>query len=304
MRYRQVIKSALKQEEKKEAMHIKALEKQILSKIQEEKILDQEVKTYFPQRNSFWTNKLPYAFAILLLFVLFFGISTRNPAMAKGTILDVLINLKNQLQQELTSLLSNDPSYRDKNTQKYKQAQKEWCSVSARAPEEQEKAVSAIRDFLDRPDANVEYECAVRNPNKPNEKPQTETYKVDFDRFFIDTKINRVIEMSLIEDNNWGVNKDGSRWFSQRKRYDYTPKYNQTETEQLAYNFIKNHEKSIGKIDLQSLSLETNVKDREDNKIEYHLIWKGKIDGESTPQLAITFTQGGQLVNFSNHLFK
>ncbi|HCE30935.1 hypothetical protein A2778_05715 [Candidatus Daviesbacteria bacterium RIFCSPHIGHO2_01_FULL_40_24] len=304
MKLKNVIKSVFEKEGQKDTMHIKALEKQILSKIHEEEDLDQEVKTYFPQPKSFWTTKLPYAFAALLLFVLFFGISTKNPVMAKGTILDVLINLKNQLQQELTTLLSNDPSYRDKNTQKYKQAQKEWCSVSASAPEEQEKSVAAIRDFLDRPDASVEYECAVRNPNKPDEKPQTETYKADFDRFFIDTKTNRVIEMSLIEDNNWGVNKDGSRWFSQRKQYDYTPKYDQAEAEQLANDFIKNHEKSIGKIDPQLLLLETHLKDGDDNKIEYIFIWKGKTDGGFTPQLTITFTQGGQLVNFSNLLFK
>lgn len=302
MKYKHIIKSAFEQEERKEATHIKALEKQLLSKIQEEKDLDQEMRTYFPRRNSFWTSKLPYAFAVLLLFVLFFGISTRNPAMAKGNIIEALVNLKNQLQQELTNLLFHDPNYRDKGTQKYKQTRQEWCSVSARSPEEQEKAVAAIRDFLDRPDAHVNYECVIANPNKPDEKPQTETYKVDFDRFFIDTRTNLIREMSLIEDNNWGVNKDGSRWFSQRKQYDYAPNYDQAGAEQLALDFIRNHEKSVGKVDLQPLVLETYTKDRDDNKIEYNFTWKGKTEEDFTPQLTITFTQAGQLIHFLNHL--
>ncbi|OGE29670.1 hypothetical protein A3C29_06570 [Candidatus Daviesbacteria bacterium RIFCSPHIGHO2_02_FULL_40_16] len=300
MKLKNVIKSAFEQQEQKDTMHIKTLEKQILSKVHEEEDLDQEVKAYFPQRKSFWANSVPYVFAALLIFVLFFGISTKSPAFAKGSILDALISLKNQLQQELTQLLSNDPSYRDKSTQKYKQAQQEWCSVSARAPEEQEKAVAAIRDFLDRPDANVKYDCVIRNPKNQSE-PVLETYNVDFDQFVIDIKTNRVIEMFFREETNWGENKDGSRWFSPRKQYDYTPRYTQAEAEQLARDFIKNHEKAIGKIDLDKLTLETGVKD-ENSEVTYFFIWKGEPKEDYIPQLDITFTQGGELVRYSNKL--
>src|SRR3989338_1403319 len=143
-------------------------------------------KTFTPAPRPFWTFRFPLAFATVVLLVFFVGVLTNNsPVFAKGSIIDALINLKNQLQQELTQLLSNDPTYRDKNTQKYKQTQQEWCSVSARPPEEQEKAVAAIRDFMDRPDANVEYECVVRNPNNQDEEPLIETYTLDFDRFII-----------------------------------------------------------------------------------------------------------------------
>lgn len=301
MKYRNAIKSAFEQEEHKESMHIKALEKQILSKIQEETIPVQEVKTYFPQRNSFWTTKLPYAFAVIIIAVLFFGLTINSQVMAKGNILDALINLKNQLQQELTNLLSNDPSYRDKNTQKYKQAQKEWCSVSARAPEDQEKAVAAIRDFLDKPDANVEYECVARNPNKPNEKPRTEAYTVDLNRFVVDTRTNQVIEMSP-KQGTWGENKDGSRWFSPQKQYDYTPRYTKAEAEKLARDFIAKHEKSIGRIDLDKLTFESGVKDENDDQINYFFIWKSEPKNADIPKLIITFTQGGELINFSNQL--
>lgn len=294
MKYKNVIKAAFEQEERKDAMHIKALEKQILSKIHDEEDLEKEVKTYFPQRKSFWTTSLPYAFATIVLVVLFFGLTTNSQVMAKGSILEALMNLRNQLQQELSNLLSNDPSYRDKETQKYKQTQQEWCSVSARAPEEQEKAVAAIRDFLDRPDAKVEYECVVRNPNKPDEKPLIETYSVDFDLFIIDIKTNKVIEMSP-KQGTWGENKDGSRWTSPEKQYDYTPRYTQAEAEELSSEFITNHEKAIGKIDLDKFTLETGVKGENADKVNYFFIWKN-----DKQKITITYTRGGQIVHFSN----
>jgi hypothetical protein len=302
MKYKDVIKSTFEQQEQKETMHIKALEKQILSKIHEEEDLDQEVKTYFPQRKSFWTTKVPYAFAVIVLMVLFFGLSTNSQVLAKGSILEALVNLRNQLQQELTNLLFNDPSYRDKETQKYKQTKREWCSVSARVPEEQEKAVASIRAFLGRPTANVEYECVVSNPNKPDERPLIETYTVDFDRFVIEIKTNQVIEMMPKEENSWGEDESGSRWTGPKKQYDYTPRYTQSDAEQLARDFIKNHEKSIGKIELDRLTLETGIKDDGEGKVNYFFIWRGEAKDGYIPQLNITFTQGGDLVHYSNQL--
>src|SRR3989344_4919382 len=302
MKLRNIIRSFFLQESKKEFKHISMLEKQILARVREEKELEVELdKTFTPAPRPFWTFRFPLAFATVVLLVFFVGVLTNNsPVFAKGSIIDALISLKNQLQQELTQLLSNDPSYRDKSTQKYKQSQQEWCSVSARPPEEQEKAVAAIRDFIDRPDANVEYECVIRNPKNQSE-PVLETYNVDFDQFVIDIKTNRVIEMFFREETNWGENKDGSRWFSPRKQYDYTPRYTQAEAEQLARDFIKNHEKAIGKIDLDKLTLETGVKD-ENSEVTYFFIWKGEPNEDYIPQLDITFTQGGELVRYSNKL--
>src|SRR3989339_1772655 len=212
MKLRNIIRSFFLQESKKEFKHISMLEKQILARVREEKELEVELdKTFTPAPRPFWTFRFPLAFATVVLLVFFVGVLTNNsPVFAKGSIIDALINLKNQLQQELTQLLSNDPTYRDKNSQKYKQAQQEWCSVSARPPEEQEKAVIAVREFLDRPDANATYEC-IRNPNEnENEQPRVESYIVDFDRFIIDTETNLIVEMSP-KEGNWGTNKDGSK---------------------------------------------------------------------------------------------
>lgn len=337
MKLKNIIRTFFLQESKKEFRHISALEDQILSKVREEHRLEEELdKSFSPAPKPFWTFRFPLAFATVVLLLFFVGIlSTQSPVSAKGSIIDALISLRNALQQELTNLLTTDPSYRDKNSQKYKQAQQEWCSVSARPPEEQEKAVTAIREFLERPDANVTYEC-IRNPNEnEDEQPRVESYIVDFDRFIIDTETNLIVEVSP-KEGNWGTNKDGSKWFSPQKDYDYTPRYTLAEAEVLAREFIQDHQKAIGKIDLNSLTLETESKGENEQNTNYFFTWKGerkkrkldhayttcradikKEDADSfrdgmpcitvkeeffTPQLSITFTQGGQLVNFINEL--
>jgi len=307
MKLKNIIRSYFLKESKKEFKHISDLEKQILMRVREEKELEAELdKNFTPAPRPFWTFRLPLAFATIVLLVFFVGVLSNNsPAFAKGSIIDALIGLKNQLQQELTQLLSNDPSYRDKDTQKYKQTQQEWCSVSARPPEEQEKAVAAIRDFMDRPDADVEYECVVRNPNKPDEEPIIETYTLDFDRFIIDIKTNQVIEMAAIE-GTWGENKDGSRWSSPEKEYDYTPRYTQLEAEKRAREFITDHQTALGEVDIDKLTLTREINKDESGNINYFFIWKGDFREENdetfTPQLTLTMTQGGQIVHFSNQL--
>ena len=285
MKLKNVIKNTFEEQEEKELPHISSLEKKIQAKIRGDKI-----------RKSFWITKNPYAYATLVIFIMLFGFTMSSPVMAKSSIVESLISLKNGLQQESTNLLNSDPSYRDNNTQKYKQTRQEWCAVSARSPEEQEKAVDSIRDFIDKPGANVVYECVSRNPNKPDEKPQTESYTLDFDRFIIDTKTNRIIQMTH-KEGTWGENKDGTRWFSAQKEYDYTPRYTQAEAGQLARDFIAKHEKALGKIDLDKLAFETGIKDDGTGKVNYFFIWKNK-----EQNVTIAFTQGGQLVSFFNTL--
>ena len=337
MKLRNIIRSFFLQESKKEFKHISMLEKQILARVKEEKELEVELdKSFLPQPRPFWSFRLPLALATTILLIVFVGfLSSKTPVSAKGSIIDALISLRNALQEQLTDLLTNDPTYRDKDSQKYKQAQQEWCSVSARPAEEQEKAVTSVREFLDRPDASINYEC-IRNPNEnPDEQARVESYTVDFDRFIVDTKTNLIVEMSP-KEGTWGTNKDGSRWFSPQKEYDYTPRYSLAEAEVLAREFIQNHEKAIGKIDLKNLNLETGSKGESEKNINYFFTWRGetkrrkldhpyttcradikKEDADSfenglpcitvkdenfTPQLTITFTQGGQLVNFINEL--
>lgn len=336
MKLKNVIKKTIEQVEKKDLTHINILEKQILSKISKEKSLDKEMKDYFPPQKSSWVSILPYAFAAIFLFVFFFVATAKSTVSAQTSILEVLTNLRNALEQELTKLIYTDPTYQDRSTQKYKQAQEELCLLSARPPEARERAVTAIRLFLDRPDAIVEYECNDKAKENLDGEPTKESYIIDFDRFVVDIKTNRVIEMSPREAN-WGENMNGTFWFSPQKQYDYTLRYTQEEAEKLARDFITNHENAVGEIDLNKLSLETNKKENGMGKINYFLTWKGNSQkrelqepyklcspdmdtkeadsfdkngvpcttvSEETyiPQLIVTFTQGGQIVNYSNNL--
>lgn len=61
--------------------------------------------------------------------------------------------------KELTLASSEDPRYRDHTAQSTKQLREKLCSLTARPADEREKAVVAIRDFLEMPTAEVEYEC-------------------------------------------------------------------------------------------------------------------------------------------------
>lgn len=334
MKLRAIIKSHFDQQTKKDIRHISSVEKQILAKIEKEKELEEDFNIGFNPPRPFWTFKFPLAFASVVAVILFISIVGNNTVAAKSPIIEALINLRNALQQELSQLLSHDPAYRDKDTQRYQQAQNEWCSVSARSPEERELAVEAIRDFLDRPDANVEYECIVRKPDGDGDS-ELETYLVDFDRFTIDMNTNLVVEM-VPKEGTWGTNKDGSRWFSPAKDYNYSQRYTDDEIEQLARSFVADHEKSIGKIDLNNYKLKSGAKEPEAGKKEYFFIWQGEklrkqgepekvcspdidkslvesfdengvpcmtsTEQEYIPQLILTFTQGGDLVNFSNKL--
>jgi len=340
MKFKNVIQQAFEQEEKKDSRHINALEQQILMKVRQEKTQDEEIKSFFPIHKFFWTPQwipqFSLALAMVMVIVVSFSIVVNTPVSAKSPIIDALISLRNALQKELTHLLGTDPTYRDKSTQKYKQAQQEWCTVSARSPEEQEKAVAAVRELLDRPDADVKYEC-IKNPNdNAGEQAQTEIYAVDFDRFIVDSKTNHVTEMTE-KEGKWGENKDGSKWTSPRKPLDYTPRYDKIGAERLAREFITSHEKALGKIDLSKLTLESNQKDDGLDKINFIFTWKGEpqtrkisqpyktcskdvkpedatshdangvpcvmaTEDRFTPQISITFTQGGQLVSYFNEL--
>lgn len=340
MKFKNVIQQAYEQEEKKESKHIEALKQQILVRVRQEKTQDEEIKSFFPVRKFIWTPQwipqFSLAFAMIMVIVVCFSIVVNTPVSAKSPIIDALISLRNALQQELTHLLGTDPTYRDKSTQKYKQAQQEWCSVSARSPEEQEKAVAAVREFLDRPDADVKYEC-IKNPSdNAAEQASTEIYTVDFDQFIVDSKTNFVTEMTE-KVGKWGENRDGSKWTSPQKPLDYTPRYDKTDAEQLAREFITNHEKALGKIELSKLTLESNQKDDGSGKVNFIITWKGEpqtrkitqpyktcskdvkpedatsydengipcvmaTEDRFTPQISITFTQGGQLISFFNEL--
>ncbi|MFZ5376989.1 MAG: hypothetical protein ACOZAN_05010 [Patescibacteria group bacterium] len=242
--------------------------------------------------------------------------------------------------KELTLAASEDPKYRDHTAQSTKQLREKLCSLTARSADEREKAVAAVRDFLEMPTAEVEYECnnAFYSLEEDRLIPaKGETYTVDMTYFIVDPDTNYVLQVEETP-GNWGYKTDGSRWFSDQKDYDYSANYSQEEVEQIARGFIAKHASAIGNIDLSKLTLETGKKDSGNSRVNYFFIWRGEAqkvqhnppletcsedlnkdveglyyngngvpcikvyESTETPSISIAFTSGGQLINFSNEL--
>ncbi|OQA93719.1 MAG: hypothetical protein BWY24_00322 [Microgenomates group bacterium ADurb.Bin219] len=247
-----------------------------------------------------------------------------------------------KLQQikELTDLANNDPKYREHNSQASRELSDKLCSLTARSAEEREKAVAAVRDFLEMPTVNVKYECNDAFYNLEEDRliaAKSETYLVDSTYFVVNSVTNHIMQVDETP-GTWGYKADGSRWFSDQKQYDNSGKYSQTEIEQLARNFIAKHSIALGSIDLSKLTLETGKKDGGNGRVNYFLTWKGEVrtvqldpptetcsedldknatglyrndngvpcikvyESKEQPSLTIAFTNGGQLINFFNEL--
>lgn len=241
---------------------------------------------------------------------------------------------------ELTLASSEDPKYWDHTAQSTKQLREKLCSLTARPAEDREKAVAVIRDFLEMPTAEVEYQCnnAFYSLEEDRLIPaKGETYTVGMTYFIVDPATNYVLQVEETP-GTWGYKTDGSRWFSEQKNYDYSANYSQEEVEQIARGFIAKHPSAIGNIDLSKLTLEIGKKDSGNGRVNYFFIWRGEArtvqhnppletcsedlnkdteglyyngngvpcikvyESIEQPSISIAFTGGGQLINFSNEL--
>lgn len=241
--------------------------------------------------------------------------------------------------KELTEK-SFDPAYAQHGSQKRNEVRERLCLLTARSSKEREKAVTAIRDFLEMPTAEVEYNCSNAFYNLEEDKfisAKGEIYTVGLTYFIVDPETNRVLQVEETP-GTWGYKTDGSRWFSEGKEYDYSVNYSQEEIEQIARSFIARHSSAIGDINLSKLTLETGKKDDGSGRVNYFFIWKGesrivqldppaetcsedlskdleglyyndngvpcikRYESAEVPTLSIAFTSGGQLISFSNEL--
>jgi len=276
---------------------------------------------------------------ILLLMVAVFGL---NVVRSKYQSFKVQQTEDQRIQEikDITEKLSTDSKYRDHTAQATKELREKLCSLTARPVEEREKAITAIRDFLEMPTAEVEYECSNAFYNLEEDKfipAKGETYTVGLTYFIVDPETNHVLQVEETP-GTWGYKTDGSRWFSEGKEYDYSANYSQEEVEQIARGFIAKHSSAIGDIDLSKLTLETGKKDGGNSRVNYFFIWRGEVqkvqhnppletcsedlnkdteglyyngnnvpcikvyESAEVPSISIAFTSGGQLINFSNEL--
>ena len=283
------------------------------------------------------SKQLPLVILILVVVVLGLGL-----VQSKYQSLKVQQAEDQKLQEikELTIAGSEDPKYRDHTAQSTKQLREKLCSLIARPAQEREKAVAAIRDFLEMPTAEMEYECnnAFYSLEEDRLIPaKGETYMVGMTYFVVDPATSYVLQVDETP-GTWGYKTDGTRWFSDQKDYDYSANYSQEEVEQIAKGFIDKHPSAIGNIDLDKLTLETGKKDGGNGRVNYFFIWRGEArtvqhnppletcsedlnkdvggmyyngngvpcikvyESKEQPSISIAFTSGGQLINFSNEL--
>ena len=283
-------------------------------------------------------KKLPLVAFLTIFAVVIVGLFGHSKAQSFQT--QQVVDEKLEQIKLLTEASSTDPKYREHNSQGSKELSDKLCTLTARSVEEREKAMAAIRDFLEMPTAEVKYECNDAFYNLEEDKfipSKSETYSIGLTYFVVNSVTNYVIQVDETP-GTWGYKTDGTRWFSEQKTYDYSDNLPQKEVEELAKNFIAKHSLALGEIDLSKLMLETSKKDAGKGQINYFFTWKGepqtiKLDppAEScsadmpkdaenvyyngngvsciksyettqTPSLSIAFTSSGQLIDFSNEL--
>ncbi len=240
------------------------------------------------------TNKLPLAVLLAGLFLVvgWIALSPRFLAQKSQKVAD---NAKYAEVQQLADALANDPKYRDKESQAYKEARQRFCLLSSRPVEQREKAVANIREFLGKPTVDVEFVCSKFEGSEYT-KPKIEYYNAALFGFTIDPKTNYIVEVrtEAWEGSQWGYNKDGSRWFAPQPKIDYTPRYTQAQARGIAEKFIADHKDILG-VDLTSMTLDPErVGTKPGN---YFFGWRN-----AEGSINITITSGGQIIVYSNEL--
>jgi hypothetical protein len=220
--------------------------------------------------------------------------------------------------KELTENSLSSAGYQDEKSMQ--ETRKEICQLTARSEVERNKGITAIRNFLDNPMAEVKYQCSDAFYDTTNNKlvpARSETYTVDLNTFLVNPYTNHVIQANIQEFET------------------FVKVLPEKEIGDLAKSFITNHSLALGNIDVSQYTLETGQKGNED--INYFFTWKGtkqivKLDSPTVtcskdiakdtkgiyyqadgtpcyktyeemrqPIIQIAFNNHGQLLNFANN---
>lgn len=238
-------------------------------------------------------NKL--SLVILLVGLLIVSLVALAPRFLVQKSQKIADNAKYTEVQQLADALANDPKYRDKESQAYKEARQRFCLLSARSVEQREKAVANIREFLSKPTVGVDFICS-KFEGSDYTKPKIEYYNAALFGFTVDPKTNYIVEVrtEAWEGSRWGTNEDGSRWFDPQPEIDYAPRYTQAQAREVAEKFIADHKNILG-IDLANMTLDPErVGTKPGN---YFFGWRN-----AEGSVNITITSGGQIIVYSNEL--
>lgn len=184
---------------------------------------------------------------LLAGLVLAVGLAVAAPRFLSNKSQKAENNARYTEAQQLADALQNDPKYRDKESQAYKEARQKFCLLSARPVEQREKAVANIKGFLGKPTVDVGFVCS-RFEGSDYTKPKIEYYNAALFGFTVDPKTNYIVDVrtEAWEGSRWGTNTDGTRWFDPQPEIDYTSRYTQKQAEEIAKKFIIDHKDILG----------------------------------------------------------
>lgn len=144
---------------------------------------------------------------------------------------------------------------------KAKEGRKQLCALTARPDQEREKAILAIKEFIDNPSAQVVYQCSDAFYDTTNDKlipAKSETYLVGLSTFVVNPFTNHIVQVDIKE-------------FAESNKV-----YSQKEIETKAKEFITKHSDILGTFDLEKLIYELGKKGNGDEYTNYFLTFTGE----------------------------
>ena len=328
MKYKKLIHTIFEEEYEAEAKHITALEQKILSQVKNKQ------STPFT-----WIYRMPYAFAVIVLFLI---IGAATVAATENPVKDMIMQITARLQQAAEDALRTGETTIDEHGQKvftgktaeemeqlHKEAQEQIKELKSRPASERQKTIAVLKVWIDKylytaphmPKQNdIQYGNIVALNYDPTHHVEI-YYSHDYE-FQIDPETNKIYDVSIRGTRE----KDDTE-----KTYeDMTPRYSQTQLEQMAKDFVKTQ---LPNVNLSKLTFERGSKVG-----TYFFTWTGdasmkkplkdpkgfKVCGDvanpefydengapcitqytsmTMPSIQVGFTQGGQLIGFSNNGF-
>lgn len=164
--------------------------------------------------------------------------------------------LQEQQLQRIKELSENSLSSAGYPNEKSAQAaRKEICQLTSRTAAEQNQAITAIRNFLDKPTVEAIYQCSDAFYDTINSKlvpARSETYTVGSNTFLVNPQTNHVVSANIQDFET------------------VTKVFSAKEVKDMAKIFMTNHSYALGNIDVSQYTLETGQKGT-----NYFFTWKG-----------------------------
>ena len=330
MKYKNLIKNVFEDEYKKESTHVSTLEQKILSQVKQKK------SSHSP---FVWAYKMPYAFVAIVLFLI---IGTATVAATENPIKDAIKQLTQTLEQKLQELQKTggfsvdehgERVYTGKTADEAKRLHDETrdkiIELKSRPASERQKTIEYLKTWIDKylytapnmPKQNdIKYSNVVGLNDDPTHKVEI-YYSHDYE-YQIDPETNKVFDVSI----RGARAKDDP----EETYMDHTVRYNQTQLEQMAKDFVASQ---LPDVDLSKLTLERGGKIG-----NFFFTWKGteamkrstkdpngyEVCGDvsnpefyndkgapcvrmhesmTVPTIQVGFLESGQLLNFSNSGF-